>query len=114
MRIGADVAETWQPRYMGTEFFIHAEPDYPSVRNAIQNTLTLAPLHKRWWINDPDALLLRPETDLTLAEVQTLASVIVLSGGSLFISNHLPDLPAERVRMAGRLLPVIGRRRRVT
>jgi alpha-galactosidase len=110
MRIGADVAETWRPRYMGTEFYIHAEPDFPSVRNAIHNTLTRAPLHKRWWINDPDALLLRPETDLTLAELQTLASVIALSGGSLFVSDHLPDLPPERVHMAERLLPVIGRR----
>jgi alpha-galactosidase len=110
MRIGADVAETWRPRYMGMEFYIHAEPDFPSVRNAIQNTLTRAPLHKRWWINDPDALLLRPETDLSLAELQTLASVIALSGGSLFISDHLPDLPLERVHMVERLLPLIGRR----
>jgi alpha-galactosidase len=113
MRIGADVAETWRPRYMGTEFFIHAEPDFPSVRNAIQNTLTRAPLHQRWWVNDPDALLLRPETDLTRAELQTLASVIALSGGSLFISDHLPDLPADRLRIAERLLPVIGRRPRL-
>ena len=34
----------------------------PSVRNALQNVLCRLPLHQRWWINDPDCLLLRPET----------------------------------------------------
>lgn len=113
MRIGADVSDRWLPAYQGQEFFFKAEPDYPSARNAIQNTLTRAPFHRRWWVNDPDALLLRPETFLTRAEMQTLATMIVISGGSLLLSDHLPDLPPERLRIARTLLPVIGQRPRV-
>ncbi|HSO26810.1 MAG TPA: glycoside hydrolase family 36 protein, partial [Anaerolineales bacterium] len=57
MRIGADVSESWLPTYAGSPFVVHREPDYPSTRNAIQNSLTRATLHRRWWINDPDCLL---------------------------------------------------------
>jgi alpha-galactosidase len=82
----------------------------PAVRNAIQTTLTRAPIHRRWWINDPDCLLLRPDMDLSLAEVQSLATVIGMSGGSVMLSDHLPDLPPERLRLAQSLLPPMGKR----
>ena len=108
MRIGSDVDISWTPTFRGKKLFYRAEPHVPAVRNALQNVLTRAPLHRRWWINDPDCLLLRPETNLTLDEVQTLASVIAMSGGSLFVSDHLPSLPPERLRIARSLLPVIG------
>lgn len=110
MRIGADVSDRWQPAYKGQEFFFHAEPDFPAARNSVQNILTRSSLHRRWWVNDPDALLLRPEALLTTAEMQTLATVIIMSGGSLLISDNLPDLPPERLRIARALLPLIGQR----
>src|SRR3990170_7071827 len=68
MRIGADVARRWLPSFKGIEFFLKGEPNIPSARNASHNALTRAALHRRWWINDPDCLLLRPETQLTLAD----------------------------------------------
>lgn len=110
MRIGADVAPTWQPTYKIAPFLFKREPDFPSAENAIHNALTRSPLHRRWWINDPDCLLLRPTTQLTLDEVQALATVIVLSGGTLLISDHIPDLPEDRLRIAEVLLPLIGER----
>lgn len=113
MRVGADVAEDLLPTYHGTHFYIHAEPDYPSLRNSLQNVLTRAPFHLRWWFNDPDSLLLRPTTRLTPAEIQALATVILLTGGPLLISDDLPALPASRVDLARRLLPLIGRRPQV-
>ena len=82
MRIGPDVSEDWEPVFMGWKAFIKQEPDYPSARNAIHNTLTRAPLHRRWWINDPDPLLLRSDTRLSLAEVQSLATAIAMTGGA--------------------------------
>jgi alpha-galactosidase len=109
MRIGADVAPDWHPTYFGTQFFFKPEPDFPSARNAAHNALTRAPLHRRWWINDPDCLLVRPDSRLTLAEIQTLATVIALTGGSLLLSDDLPALPPERLRIAESLLPLIGR-----
>jgi len=113
MRIGADVAGTWQPRYLGTSLFFGAEPHMPALRNGIQNTLTRAPMHGRWWINDPDCLLVRPDTDLTLAEVQSFATAIGMTGGSLLLSDDLPALPPERLRIAEVLLPVVGQRPQV-
>lgn len=110
MRIGADVAEDWHPKYHGIGFYFHGEPDHPSVRNAIQNALTRSGMHGRWWMNDADDLLLRPETRLTLPEVQTLATVISLTSGSLVISDDLAALPQDRLRLAERLFPPLNRR----
>jgi alpha-galactosidase len=113
MRIGADVDPSWSPNFNGIQIFFKNEPDLPSIRNAIHNSLTRAPLHLRWWINDPDCLLLGPDTALTLDEIQSLASVIALSGGPLFLSDDLPSLPPERLRIAKMLLPLIGHAPRV-
>jgi alpha-galactosidase len=109
MRIGADVAPTWLPEYPLIGPVFRPEPDVPSTRNAIQNVLTRLPLHKRWWANDPDCLLLRPETKLSLAEVHSLATVIALSDGMLLLSDDLLGLPQERLRIAQALLPLIGK-----
>lgn len=107
MRIGADVAPNWEPRFLGWGLYFHKEPDYPSARNAIQNSLTRATMHQRWWLNDPDCLLARPSR-LSLAEVQTLATVIGMSGGLLLLSDNLQALPPERMRLVQRLFPPIG------
>lgn len=110
MRIGADVAPHWHPKYLGTSLLFKSEPNFPAARNAIQNALTRLPLHQRWWINDPDCLLLRPDTELSLDEVQSLATVIILTGGSLLLSDDFTKLPPERLKIAECLLPVIGQR----
>lgn len=110
MRIGSDVAPNWHPRYLNTYFIFKSEPDFPSARNAIHNTITRSALHRRWWINDPDCLLVRPDSLLTLEEVRTLATAIAMSGGSLLLSDNLPHLPDERLWMAKALLPIIGKR----
>ncbi len=110
MRIGADVSGDWTPRYNGFQSILKNEPHMPSARNSIQNILTRAPMHNRWWINDPDCLLVRPDTHLTQAEVQSLATCIALTGGSLLLSDDLPNLPRDRLAIAEVLLPVIGER----
>jgi alpha-galactosidase len=85
----------------------------PSTRNAIQNILTRSTLNQRWWINDPDCLMVRPDSELSLFEVQSLATVIALSGGHLLLSDDLTRLPVERLRIAKKLVPLIGQRPRV-
>jgi alpha-galactosidase len=112
-RIGADVSGDWLPNFKGIGAFFKHEPAMPCARNSIRNILTRATLHQHWWINDPDCLLIRPDTSLTLAEVRSLASAIALTGGSLLVSDDLPSLPAERLRIAEVLVPVIGERARV-
>ena len=113
MRISADVNGYWQPHFPPVSLLLRNEPHMPSARNALHNILTRASLHRHWWINDPDCLLIRPDTNLTLAEVQTLATAIGLTGGSLLLSDDLPALPDDRLRMAQALLPVIDRRAHV-
>jgi len=108
MRIGADVGPRWMPDWHGIESFFKAEPGMPSARNAIQNAITRLPLHRRWWVNDPDCLLLRPETQYTPAELNTLATVIALGDGLILFSDHLPDLPPDRLRLAESLLPPLN------
>ncbi|GIV65281.1 MAG: hypothetical protein KatS3mg046_541 [Bellilinea sp.] len=113
MRIGADVSGDWLPAFYNIRFPFKNEPHMPSARNSINNILTRAPLHRRWWINDPDCLLVRPDTHLTQSEVESLATAIALTGGSLLLSDDLPALPQERIRLAQVLLPVIGQTARV-
>ena len=113
MRIGADVSGDWAPSFNRIQVFIRNEPAMPCARNSIRNILTRANLHGRWWVNDPDCLLIRPNTHLTLAEVLSLTTAIGLTGGSLLLSDDLPKLPAERMRLAEVLLPVLGERARV-
>jgi alpha-galactosidase len=95
------------------EFFFQAEPDIPAARNAIQNALTRLPFHRTWWYNDPDCLLLRPTTDLTLDEVQSLAAVIALGDGALLLSDDMQAVPEKRLQIARVLLPPVGKAGRI-
>ena len=116
MRISTDVAPYWHPQLfgrVGAEFF-RPEMALASARNAIQNTVNRAALHRRWWLNDPDCLLVRDyDTRLTEAEVRSLASVIALSGGMFLVSDDMTRLKPERRRYITTLLPVLNIRPRV-
>ncbi len=113
MRIGPDVDVRWPARFFGIGWRYDQEPGIPSVRNAVHNTLTRSGMHNRWWLNDPDCLLLRPSTELTLAEVQTLATAIAFSGGLALFSDDLPQVPPERLDILRAILPPIGQAPRV-
>ncbi len=111
MRIGADVDLRWYPAFRRQSWSVFLlDFGMPAVSNALQNTLTRADLHRRWWLNDPDCLLLREETQLTLAEVQTWATAVWMSGGTAIVSDHLPLLSKERLRLGEQLFPLHRRR----
>jgi alpha-galactosidase len=61
LRVSPDVAPHWHPHYRGVQVIMHQEATVPAVRNSARNAVNLAPLHRRWWVNDPDCILLRPE-----------------------------------------------------
>jgi alpha-galactosidase len=113
VRIGPDVAPSWGPDIGLLSAILHFEPNLPSVRNALQNTITRAFFHDQLWVNDPDCLLVRPDANLSLAEVRTLATTIAFSGGSLLLSDDLTRLPGNRLKIVEQLLPLIGKRPRV-
>lgn len=110
MRIGTDTTRSWYPSFQGIQAYFKRDTSLPSARYSLHNALTRSPLHQRWWTNDPDCLLVRADSNLTLTEIQSAASVIALIGGSLFLSDDLPQLPAERLRIAQGLLPLIDKR----
>ncbi len=106
MRIGADVSGSWNPKYIGMEWPFLGEPNMPSARNAIQNVLTRQNMHRKWWINDPDCLLVRADSELTYEEVKSLTSVIGLSGGAFLVSDNMPALSSERLALIQKVIPI--------
>ena len=103
-RIGPDVAPAWRMPWPG------APPCAPGTENALRTSIARYWMHGNLWANDPDCLLVRDsENALTLDETRFLATAIALSGGMVFLSDDLPKLPAERLEIAGLLLPPYGR-----
>lgn len=99
MRIGPDVAPFW------TNFLSRvALRDLHGVatKHAIRNTLTRAFLHRNWWLNDPDCLMIRTSrTQLTEEEFRSLATAVLLTDGLLVFSDrlsHLSEPEIDRLR----------------
>jgi len=86
MRVSEDVAPYWDTR----AFFEGFEESSVSARNAIEASVLRVPLHRRWWINDPDCLLLRPsDTQLTDDEREALTMAILGAGAFVVVSDEL-------------------------
>jgi len=110
MRIGPDVDSIWKPHLFHFTWAGLGDPTLPSAANAVRNMLARAPLHRRWWWNDPDCLLARDkEPRLTLDERRTLAAAIALSGGMVLLSDDLAALSPGAVRLAQSLFPPVYR-----
>jgi len=111
MRIGPDVAPFW------TNFGSRVpcrDLHGLATKHAIRNTLARALLHRRWWLNDPDCLMVRDtKTELTIAEVLSLATVIAVTDGMIVLSDRVERLSAERRRILQRTLPLAGGRAEV-
>jgi alpha-galactosidase len=111
MRISDDVAPNWEPHLVTPRLrpLVRRELTFVSTRNAIRNTINRAPFHRRWWLNDPDCLLVRDhDTRLNEAEVRSLATVIALSSGMFLVSDDMTRLNPGRHRYLAPLLPVLG------
>lgn len=111
MRVSTDVAPDWDPQLITPRLapLLYREMDFVGVRNALRNTINRAPLHGRWWLNDPDCLLVRDhDTRLTEPEIRSLATVIGLSGGMFLVSDDMRRLAPDRLRYVAALLPVLG------
>jgi alpha-galactosidase len=109
MRIGPDVAPAWYPDMHRGDRQSRSTMSFPAAVNALRNTISRYWTHGPLWQNDPDCLLLRDrETKLTQDEVQTLATVMGMSGGVLLDSDDLSLVPPQRRETLSRLLPLRG------
>ncbi|MBN1485686.1 MAG: alpha-galactosidase [Chloroflexia bacterium] len=107
MRISADIAPHWQPRWGLLSPLVRGERAMPAMVNAVQNDLAQAWMHRRLWLNDPDALILRQaDSELSAAEVRSLATVIGLSGGLWMLGDDLETLEEEGRAIARAGLPL--------
>ncbi len=103
MRISADVKEVWDSPALR---FLGKGCGYPSARLCIVNNLTRSFMHRTWWLNDPDCLLVRSNnTKLSLVETKILVTILGMTGGLLFLGDNLDKLTRERLELARAVLP---------
>ena len=106
MRIGPDTAPAWEPDVPRIFSFLKRDPGLPSLRNSLSNVITRAWMHGRWWINDPDNLMVRTKrTALSEDEIITQVSLLGLTSGLIVFSDDLSQLPSEQRAVAAVLLP---------
>jgi len=92
MRVGEDTAPFWNPRLSGLQG--------PNAYIALKNPILRWFMHRRWWLNDPDCLLLREkDIELTFEEKALYARACGLLDAMLIESDDL-----ELVDAAGREL----------
>jgi alpha-galactosidase len=135
-RVSADAGLSWLP---GFPLPYYDKWNLPCARNMVRNSICRMAMHGRWWINDPDCMLLRTSTAFSEDEIVGIATVKVravyprtacmvfcsrpctlwpplvvcfvqaLSGGSFIISDDLSAVPSRRLRLAQQLLPATNR-----
>ncbi len=106
MRIGPDTAPSWEPVFAGLQRPFRKDGSMPALRNSLRNVMTRAWMHGRWWINDPDALMVREtQTTLNAEEIRSQLTLLGLSGGLFGLSDNLSQLTSEQTAVAALLYP---------
>lgn len=108
MRIGADVTPSWTTLIARTAGRgRHAL----ATKNALLNTLTRSVFDRRWFLNDPDCLMVRDrDTKLTLEEVRLMCTVFGMTDGMIVLSDRMDQLAPERVELVARTRDLAGGR----
>ncbi|MDE2038833.1 MAG: alpha-galactosidase [Elusimicrobia bacterium] len=91
-RVGSDIRPYWSDGQSG-------------LRESVRNIAASYFLHKRWWINDPDDLIVFPNKN----EFLFWATAIALSGGTVTVSARLAELAENQRSIIHGLLPPYGK-----
>jgi len=86
IRVSADAGLSWKPEFPLPHW---DKMNLPAARNAVRNTLTRSAMHGRWFLNDPDCILLRASTRLTPAELRGILTVQAMCGGPVIVSDDM-------------------------
>jgi hypothetical protein len=86
IRVSADAGLSWTPEFPLPHW---DKMNLPAARNAVRNTLTRSAMHGRWFLNDPDCILLRASTRLTPAELRGILTVQAMCGGPVIVSDDM-------------------------
>jgi alpha-galactosidase len=92
MRVGPDIAADYEPP--------GDHPTMPSQRNAARNVIARAWQHGRFWVNDPDCLMLRPRVQRR----QDWALIVEQYGGLRASGDSLLQLDQWALEATRRLL----------
>jgi len=92
MRVGPDIAASYDPP--------GGDPTVPAQRNAARNVVARAWQHGRFWVNDPDCLMLRPGT----ARRESWAALVESYGGVRASGDGIRELDAWGLETTRRLL----------
>ncbi len=107
MRIGEDTAPYWRTRPSGFQG--------PNAYFALKNALMRQFMHRAFWLNDPDCLLLRGrETELAESERELYALAAGALDNMVLVSDKRSLLGAEEKGLLRRTLALRGGRSRVT
>ncbi|MFX0143125.1 MAG: glycoside hydrolase family 36 protein [Candidatus Hodarchaeota archaeon] len=103
MRIGEDTAPKWEETNKNLlESGIHT----PSLKVSLINIIYRSFMHRYFWINDPDCLMIRrSNTELNLDEIKLQLTIMGLSGGQILISDDMTKLSEEEINEAKLLIP---------
>ena len=111
MRIGPDTAPNWLPMLWNMKWaspLLKQERSIPSLRNNIRHTIIMSALHRSWWWNDPDCLMVRNnDTLLTHDEIVSNVSLIGMSGGMVVQSDNLSKLGPIELQLVNLLTPAL-------
>lgn len=86
------------------------------IRNDAQNVILRSPYHKKVFVNDPDALILRDYQSkyaddglvMSYDEARLWASVVAMSGGHILLNEQIDKLTLERLELAQKIMPPLG------
>ncbi|MHA1147344.1 MAG: glycoside hydrolase family 36 protein [Promethearchaeota archaeon] len=103
MRIGTDTAPYWKlVDSLGEKFAFSA----PSLKRALLPILFRSFMHKYFWINDPDCLMIRrTNTKLNKDEINLQITLFGLSGGQILISDDMTQLNKDEINDAKLVIP---------
>jgi alpha-galactosidase len=97
MRISCDVAPFWKPELKRR---LVKDKNALCTEKALINDLTRASMHRKFWFNDPDCLLVRKRKNgMTGKQTKLMASVMGVSGGMLLVSDDMTRLEPERLEL---------------
>jgi alpha-galactosidase len=105
MRISYDTAPHWESNYF-EKYEIGGGIAQPSLKIALINILYRSFMHKYFWINDPDCLMIRQtDTNLTNDEIKLQITIFGLSGGQILISDDMTRLTNNEINDAKLVIP---------
>ena len=111
MRVSTDTAPSFKVpfilKFLNKLLFANLET-IPSVESAMQQNILRYFFHKHFWINDPDALIVRRESHLSTEEIQFEVTAIGLLGGLLFLGDSMTNLTPSETELIQILIPPYG------